>query len=83
MTSSPTPIAVVWGARLKAARLAAGLTQVELADKMGASQHTISRLERGEHRPSDESKIALARCFETTVEELFPYSPFMLDEVTA
>jgi putative transcriptional regulator len=82
METSPTPIAVLWGARLKAARLAADMTQVELADRIGASQHTISRLERGEHRPTDSKKIALARCFETTVEDLFPYAPFM-EEATA
>ncbi len=75
MSSTPA-FAVVWGENLRAARLAAGLTQVELAHLINASQYTISRLETGEHRPSDPVKIALARTLNTTVESLFPYTPF-------
>jgi putative transcriptional regulator len=72
MSSTPS-LASVWGESLRAARLAAGLTQVELAVRIGANQHTISRLENGAHRPSDPLKLALAGEFATTVEELFPY----------
>ena len=35
------------GGNVKQARLAAGLSQQELADKMGVSVMTVSRLERG------------------------------------
>ena len=35
---------------LRSARLAAGLTQVELAEKLGTDQSYISKYERGERR---------------------------------
>lgn len=35
------------GEKLKAARIAAGLTQAQLAEKVGCSQHHISRWEEG------------------------------------
>lgn len=71
---NPAPsLASVWGESLRAARLAAGLTQIELANRISANQHTISRLENGAHRPSDPLKLALAAEFDTTVEALFPY----------
>lgn len=38
--------------RLKAARLKLGLTQAELADKLGVSQSTVCSIERGRHHPS-------------------------------
>lgn len=69
-----TALAVVWGERLKAARIEAGLTQAEVAKQVGQSQYTICRLEKGEHRPHDDTKYRLAEFFGTTVESLFPYT---------
>lgn len=66
-------LAEVWGEGLRAARIRAGYTQVELAERIGQSQFTISRIENGEHRPHDDTKIALAGALDTTVEILFPY----------
>ncbi len=40
------------GGRIKHFREAAGLTQVQLADKAGLPQSHISRLETGQHSPS-------------------------------
>ncbi len=40
------------GSQLRAARLQAGLTQVELAQKAGVRQAVISRLERGQGNPT-------------------------------
>lgn len=74
MSSTRTPLAVVWGERLRSARQSAGMTQVELANRLGLSQYTISRLETGEHRPHDDTKFLLANFFDTTVEALFPYT---------
>lgn len=65
--------AVRWGANVRGARIRAGLTQAELADECELNQFTISRIETGENRPADETKLALARVFETRVELLFPY----------
>lgn len=81
MTS--TPLAVGWGESLRAARLAYPtgdeheLTQDELAEMAGVAQNTISRIETGVHKPTDSTRIALARALNTTVETLFPYSPFV------
>ena len=39
------------GEKLKAARLAAGLTQTQLAEAVGCKQKDISRYESGLHEP--------------------------------
>src|SRR3954454_23999729 len=39
-----------FGARLRRAREAAGLSQEELAERAGVSPNTVGDLERGEHR---------------------------------
>ena len=39
------------GEKLKAARKAAGLSQVELAERVGCRQVDISRYESGRHEP--------------------------------
>lgn len=47
MTSSATRTAVQLGAALRRRRKALGLSQSELADRIGVRQATISRLESG------------------------------------
>ena len=44
---SNTAVAEIIGERIKARRLAAALTQQQLADKAGLSRSTVSELERG------------------------------------
>lgn len=57
---------------IKAARKAAGMTQHELAVALGRGDAmTVSRWERGEHRPSDEYLIALADVFGLSVADFF------------
>lgn len=46
---------------LQRARAMKGLTQMELAIKIGTEPMQISKWERGKHRPSDERLLALAR----------------------
>lgn len=70
-------LAGIWGERLKAERQAQDLTQVELAERCGCTQYTISRIERGEHRPLDALKIRLAQGLGVRVEDLFPFDPFV------
>jgi tetratricopeptide (TPR) repeat protein len=57
------------GARIKAARIAAGLTQPELAGKE-ASVAFLSRIENGQRRPSAELLAALADRLAVTVDYL-------------
>jgi ribosome-binding protein aMBF1 (putative translation factor) len=49
------------GSRLLQERLAAGLTQKQLANASGVDQGDISRIERGEGNPTTETLDALAR----------------------
>jgi putative transcriptional regulator len=56
---------------LKSVRLWRGSTQQELADAVGASRTTVSRLERRLAIPSVSLALALARRLDVTVEDLF------------
>lgn len=61
--------------RLKKARAEAGLTQKELAQRIGVSRNTISSIETGEFCPT--SKLALILCIALgkKFEELFYFDP--------
>lgn len=48
-----------------------GLSQGELANELGVSRQTINSIETGKYIPSLPLALALARFFETTVEEMF------------
>jgi putative transcriptional regulator len=52
-------------------RTETGISQAELAGAMGVSRQTINSIETGRYLPSLPLAIALARFFETTVEEVF------------
>jgi putative transcriptional regulator len=47
------------------------LSQAELAKALGVSRQTINAIETGRYLPSLPLAIALARYFETSVEEMF------------
>ena len=48
-----------------------GLSQGHLAQALNVSRQTINSIEQGRYLPSLPLAIALARYFETTVEEVF------------
>ena len=48
-----------------------GLSQGELAKELGVSRQTINSIETGKYVPSLPLAIALARYFNSTVEEMF------------
>jgi putative transcriptional regulator len=52
-------------------RTAVGLSQGDLAAAMSVSRQTINSIEKGRYMPSLPLALALARYFETTVEEMF------------
>ncbi|KQY35726.1 transcriptional regulator [Caulobacter sp. Root487D2Y] len=56
---------------LKAARAAAGLTQADLAEKVGVTRKTINTVENGVFVPSTVLALKLARALDATVEALF------------
>lgn len=59
------------GSRLKELRLAAGLTQAQLADRARVSRKTVNTVENGVFVPSTLLALELARALDTSVETLF------------
>lgn len=56
---------------VRALRTARGLSQRELAVAMDVSRQTINSIETGRYTPSLPLALALARYFQTPVEEIF------------
>lgn len=59
------------GVRLKEARTAAGLTQAELAERVGVSRKTVNTVENGVFIPSTLLALKLAQALKVKVEDLF------------
>ena len=57
--------------RLKDARTGAGLTQAELAERVGVSRKTINTVENGVFVPSTLLALKLAAVLKKRVEDLF------------
>ncbi len=57
--------------RLQAARNAKGLTQTQLAEKLGTTQSVMARYESGAVDPSVRVALAIARILDRPVEDLF------------
>ena len=55
---------------IKKARLDAGLTQIEVAEKLGVAQAQYARWENGGRNPKDETVEKLAKIFNTSFETL-------------
>ena len=55
---------------IKKARLEAGLTQIEVAEKLGVAQAQYARWENGGRNPKDETVEKLAEIFDTSFEIL-------------
>ena len=58
---------------IKMLRARDGLTQAELAKKVGVRRETISFVENGEYNPSLLLAVRIARVFGEQVEEVFLY----------
>jgi putative transcriptional regulator len=56
---------------IKERRAGRGLSQGELASALSVSRQTINSIEKGRYVPSLPLALALARFFDTTVEEMF------------
>jgi putative transcriptional regulator len=52
-------------------RAANGMSQGELGTALGVSRQTINSIENGRYLPSLPLALAIARNFQTTVEEIF------------
>ena len=56
---------------VRSLREARGLTQAQLGVALGVSRQSVNSIEKGKYDPSLHLAIAIARYFETTVEEIF------------
>lgn len=56
---------------VRALRESEGISQRRLGELLGVSRQTINSIETGRYDPSLPLAIAIARHFETTVEEVF------------
>ncbi len=61
---------VDFGSRLKKLRLDTGLTQKQLADKLGVTKSVVSYYEQQERNPSPEILVQLSRIFHTSTDFL-------------
>ncbi|WP_323115094.1 helix-turn-helix transcriptional regulator [Pseudomonas guariconensis] len=59
------------GSRIKALRMAKGLTQAELAEKCGYEPLTVSRFERGAYSPAIDTLAAIAQVLDVPMQDFF------------
>ena len=56
---------------MKEARTQAGLSQQELADKLGVSRQTINAIEKGDYNPTIKLCVGICRALNRTLNDLF------------
>mgnify|MGYP002509283616 CR=1 FL=1 len=56
---------------MKDARTRAGLSQQELADKLGVSRQTINAIEKGDYNPTINLCISICKALDKTLDDLF------------
>ena len=56
---------------LKSIREARGMTQQELAERIGVRRETVLHLENNRYNPSLEMALKIARVFDLKIEDLF------------
>jgi transcriptional regulator with XRE-family HTH domain len=65
--SSPDPIDVAIGARIRLRRKTLGVSQGALADQIGVSFQQVQKYERGMNRVSGSTLVAIGRALDTSV----------------
>mgnify|MGYP001596848118 CR=1 FL=1 len=73
MSEPSSKMSASWalGQRIRAARLAKGWTQQDLADRSGIARANIARMEAGRHTPSVETVKVVAQALTLTLADLF------------
>lgn len=66
----PDPVLVLFGQRVKRARMALGWSQSELSQKAGVERDTISRYETGAREPGIVYALRVAVALETSLDDL-------------
>ena len=67
--------------RLKKLRKDAGLTQVDVAEKLGISQPAYASWERGVKKPTQENLVKIAQILNVSIDYLVGNSEEKLDEL--
>ena len=62
-----------FGRRVRELRLARGLSQEELASRVGIHRTYVGGVERGERNPSLKNIASIARALDITLRELFSF----------
>jgi len=62
---------VAVGLKIRSLRLAAELTQRQLAELLGRQEETVSAIERGLNLPSEDTLLGLSQIFKVPVHVLF------------
>lgn len=57
--------------KMKFARMEKGMTQEQLANRVGATRQTIGLIEKGKYNPSLQLCIAIAKALNKTLNDLF------------
>lgn len=57
--------------RIKLARIERNFTQQQLADAIGVTRQTINLIEKGNYNPTLKLCLAICRCLNKTLDELF------------
>lgn len=57
--------------RIKIARMEKGLTQSELAKRIGVTRQTVGLIEKGDYNPTLQLCIAIAKELDQTLNDLF------------
>lgn len=58
---------------IRSRREAAGITQAELAGRIGVTRQTLIAIEQGKYSPTLELAFQIARAFEVGIDDLFRY----------
>lgn len=56
---------------MKDARMQAGLSQQDLADRVGVSRQTINAIEKGDYNPTIKLCVGICRALHVTLNDLF------------
>ena len=67
---------------IRALRESAGLTQIDLASRVGVTRQTLIAIEQGKYSPSLEVAFQIAQVFGMGLDDVFQYGPNPHDQET-
>ncbi|WP_044781321.1 helix-turn-helix domain-containing protein, partial [Streptococcus suis] len=60
------------GQKIKDFRKLAGMTQTDLAQRLETTKQTISRYEKGDRKPGQDTLFELTDIFKVSIDDFFP-----------